>query len=253
VGAGYGADRDSGRSIVDDGNTAPTIWSIRPTLAHVTCHDYAVVTWEPESARARFDLAAHAFTTVVAKIGNDQWDQRGLGEWSARDLVGRGSRAFTLIGSCLEASDGEPGAPDLPDVPAYYRARAAARLKRSATARRGGGAGAALGTDPSATVVTTVARVRELVRASTDQVTVMTPAGTIRFLDYLVTRTFEITVHTLYLARALGVPVPDVLAEPVRAGLRLATAPGNDRPAAAELFLLLAGHEDVRQAPGFAA
>jgi hypothetical protein len=218
---------------------------ISPTLAALSCHDDAVATWELSSARVRFERAANAFTTVVAKIGRDQWDQRGLGQSSVRDLVGQGSRAFTTIESCLAVSEGESGAPDLRDVPAYYRALAATRWEHATAARPV--SVAALGAEPSVAVAATVARVRDLVRASTDRVAVMTPVGTLRLLDYLVTRTFEITVHTLDLARALGVPAPDVLADPVGAGLGLVAALGEDRPPTSDLFLLLTGHGRVQE------
>jgi hypothetical protein len=64
-------------------------------------------------------------------------------------------------------------------------------------------------------------------------------------VDYLPTRTFELTVHSLDLARALGVDPPEVLTPAVTACCELAGGLAGRRPHAADLLLLLTGREHL--------
>lgn len=60
-------------------------------------------------------------------------------------------------------------------------------------------------------------------------------------VDYLPTRTFELAVHGLDLARTLGLPTPASLAPGIAASLELAGAIGARLPTAGDLLLLLTG------------
>jgi hypothetical protein len=103
----------------------------------------------------------------------------------------------------------------------YFRATRAAAAGQ-AVAARGREAGAALGTDPAATVAEIAARVIPLVEARDGTELVMTIAGGMRLGDYLPTRTFELAVHTSDLATALDVPL-DVPASAAAQALQLVT------------------------------
>ncbi|MBL7495160.1 maleylpyruvate isomerase family mycothiol-dependent enzyme [Frankia nepalensis] len=204
----------------------------------------------PAAVRARFHLAAEAFTAVVAEVVTDQWDRPGLGEWSVRDLVGHGSRAFLTIEAYLAtapaaATAPTADAPELADAAAYYRAIRTALTDHAAVTQRGRDAGAALGADPAGAVAKIAARVDELVRATPDDAAVTTPWGRLRLVDYLRTRTFELTVHGLDLARAIGARPPAAIAEPVRDCLLFAAEIAGDLPAAPDLLLLLVGRENL--------
>ena len=111
----------------------------------------------------------------------------------------------------------------------------------AAIAQRGRETGEALGEDPAAAVRELVQRVTALVRNTQDDALVATPAGAMTLIDYLPTRTFELAVHTLDLARALGLPPPAALAPAVAASLELAGAIGSRLPSAGDLLLLLTG------------
>lgn len=70
--------------------------------------------------------------------------------------------------------------------------------------QRGRDAGVALGPDPPAAVEDIRRRMTDLVADSPDDALVATPIGRMRLIDYLVARTFELTVHTCDLCATLG-------------------------------------------------
>jgi hypothetical protein len=110
-----------------------------------------------------------------------------------------------------------------------------------AIAQRGRETGAELGADPAGAVREIVERITSLLRDTPEDAMVATPAGTMTLIGYLPTRTFELAVHGLDLARALGVEPPASLLPAVAASLELAGAIGARLPSAPELLLLLTG------------
>jgi uncharacterized protein (TIGR03083 family) len=158
--------------------------------------------YAPGSVRAAFEQSAAFFLATVERVGPAQWDRPGLGEWSVRDLVGHTGRALLTVESYL----GQPAAAvDLPTGADYLVTALAAHGDPAAVAQRGREAGAALGADPTAANRALVARVLSLVATADDTRLVTTPVGGMRLLDYLPTRIFELVVHTLDLAAAIGV------------------------------------------------
>ena len=73
-----------------------------------------------------------------------------------------------------------------------------------AIAERGKEAGRSLGDDLVGAVAVLAARVLERVDGEPDDAPVATPAGTMRLIDYLPSRVFELTVHRLDICRAVG-------------------------------------------------
>jgi hypothetical protein len=160
-----------------------------------------------------------------------------LGEWDVRALTGHTSRALTTVETYLAtAATGE-----LVAGPVEYFLAVRGATSPDAIAQRGRETGEALGEHPAAAVHELVQRVTVLVRNTPDDALVATPAGAMTLIDYLPTRTFELAVHTLDLARTLGLPPPASLAPAVAASLELAGAIGSRLPAAGELLLLLTG------------
>ncbi len=199
---------------------------------------------DPDSAllRARYDQAAAAFVGVVAAVDPDAWETPGLGEWTVRDLAGHTSRSLLTVELYLAA----PAATaDLPDPIAYFHAIGPALADGAGVTQRGREAGIALGADPAAAVAALAARVLDLVRASPDDAIATTPFGAIRLIDYLPTRTFELTIHTLDLVRATGAARPTGLDEAVAGSLLLAARLASTQPDAADKLLLLAGREEL--------
>lgn len=198
-----------------------------------------------DSGRACFAGAAAGFTELTGQIPPGAWDRPALGEWNVRDLAGHTSRALSTIESYL--ARGAVGEPTLDAVSYFLPAPGVpadpdARLRREAAiAQRGRDAGAALGDDPSAAVAALAQRVVRLVEATPGDATLATPAGVMTLAGYLPTRTFELAVHSLDLARALGLGVPPALAPAISASCELAGRLAGRLPSAAEFLLLLTG------------
>jgi uncharacterized protein (TIGR03083 family) len=153
-------------------------------------------------AEEHFAESARAYAALVAAIAPDQWTEPGLGEWDLRALVGHTSRSLLTVESYL----GQPAATEDLTSPAAYLA-AVAKVDPASVADRGRAAGAALGDDPAAAVRTLVDRVIPLV-AGDDDPLISTALGGMRLRQYLPTRTFELVVHGLDIARAAGLPAP---------------------------------------------
>jgi Mycothiol maleylpyruvate isomerase N-terminal domain len=123
-----------------------------------------------------------------------------------------------------------------------------ARQRRDAAiAERGRSSGAALGDDPAAAVKKLSRRVTALVNASPEDAPLATPMGMMTLAGYLPTRTFELTVHSLDLARALHRTAPASLKPAITASCELAGSLAGQLPAAPELLLLLSGRGGLPQ------
>jgi uncharacterized protein (TIGR03083 family) len=188
--------------------------------------DMTTADWQ--TSRQAFEEAAALFVTTTAQVSG-RWAERGLGEWDVRDLVGHTSRSLLTVETYLRMP---AAAVEVGSTAAYYRATRHP-ASGAAVAQRGRDAGAALGADPAAAVADIAARVPRLLDAADGTEVVTTIAGGMRLADYLPTRTFELVVHTLDLAAALGVPaaLPAVAAaEALRLVADLALAEGRAGP-----------------------
>ncbi len=194
-----------------------------------------------DAVRARYAGAAQAFLEVAGRVPDQAWSRPALGEWDVRALTGHTSRALTTVETYLAT----PAAGEQVAGPVEYFLAVRGATSPDAIAQRGRETGKALGQDPAAAVRELVRRVTDLVRNTPDDAPVATPAGAMTLIDYLPTRTFELAVHTLDLARALGLPPPASLAPAVAASLELAGAIGSRLPAAGDLLLLLTGRTSL--------
>ncbi len=186
------------------------------SLAHV------VFPWD--DSRRAFTDATEWFVRTAAIVG-DRWGRPGLGEWDVRALVGHTSRSLLTVETYLT----RPAATEEISSPVDYVRETRAIATGSAVAARGREAGAALGTDPAAAVATIAVRVLALVDACDGTELLTTIAGGMRLSAYLPTRTFELTVHTADLARALSVPLdvpPTAAAQALHVVADLAVADG---------------------------
>jgi uncharacterized protein (TIGR03083 family) len=195
--------------------------------------------------RALFEMATTTFTELADTIGPDRWSEPGLGVWSVRDLVGHTSRALLTIELYLARDTGTIA---LDSPVAYLLAAGAATgtaAGNEAIAQRGRDAGAALGPEPAAAVQQLAERVSSLVDRTAGDAPCSTPAGGITLAAYLPTRVYELTVHSLDLAAALGEDVPDTFDEPVAACLDLLAATIGATPSAVDVLLALAGRRSL--------
>lgn len=189
------------------------------------------MTVSPESsgAVAIFASAAHSFAALVHDIPADRWDGPGLGEWDLRALVGHASRSLITVSTYLaHAAERE----DVTNPQDYYVQirEYASKLGAADIIERGRQAGRDLGDDPSATVDGLVQRVlRELATAGNPLIAVIGGLG-IRLHAYLPTRTFELVVHGLDIARAVDISFPmpaDALEEATALAAQIAVAEGH--------------------------
>lgn len=197
------------------------------------------------SSDAHFTEAAHAYAALVSQIRPEQWDVPALGVWDLRALVGHAARSLITIDTYLD----KPAAEVVLDSPAAYIAAirvigATVVGDPAAVAERGRQAGAALGTDPAVAVQTLLDRVLARVEAAENPL-IETIGGGMLLANYLPTRTFELVVHSLDIARAVGLPPPAlseaVVAEVVTLTVGAALLQGDGAP----LLLALTGREPL--------
>ena len=168
-----------------------------------------------------YSQAARAVADLVGTIPPERWDGPGLGEWDLRALVGHTSRSLLTVETyLLRPAEQE----DLATAAAYVVA--GQRLAADAgggVAQRGRDAGTALGPRPAEGFAAIVDRVLPQCERADDPV-IATIAGGMRLSVYLETRTFELVVHGVDIADALGVAPPAFGSEVWQAALELATA-----------------------------
>ena len=191
--------------------------------------------------RAVYLSAAQGFLELVEQVPGTAWEIPALGVWDVRGLIGHASRALTTVESYL----GAPPTGKPVDGPVEYYLAIRGSTTPESIAQRGRETGDALGTDPAGAVREIVERLTALLGNTPDDALVASPAGTMVLIDYLPTRTFELAVHGLDLARVLEAEPPSSLMPGVAASLELAGAIGARLPTAPELLLLLTGRSGL--------
>ena len=191
-----------------------------------------------------FAEAAEAYAGLVAQIAPDQWAGPGLGVWDLRALVGHGARALVTVDTYLD----RPAQLEALDSPVAYLAAGSSATNHDAVAERGRQAGRALGDDPASTVRELVERVLPRIREAGDPL-IETIAGGMRLSAYLPTRTLELVVHGLDVARAAHLPPPGYSIGLLTEVTGLASAAAVRRDHGPTLLLALTGRQSLP--PGF--
>ena len=176
-----------------------------------------------------FEAAARGFAGLGRRIPGDRWDGPGLGAWDLRSLVGHTSRSLVTVSTYLHTTAAREDIATPQDY--YLRIReVAASAGADAIVERGRQAGRDLGVDPAAAIDEHVERVLdELARTDNPLIAVIGGLG-IRLHTYLPTRTFELAVHGLDIARATGLSFDlpdDVLDEAMVLAARIGVATGD--------------------------
>jgi uncharacterized protein (TIGR03083 family) len=175
-----------------------------------------------------FASAAAAFAKLVHELRGSAWTDPGLGEWDVRALVGHASRSLITVSTYLKTT-AEREDVDGP-VDYYVQIRDyASKSGAEAIIERGRQAGRDLGADPAATVDGLLARVLADLDGAGDPLIAVIGGLGIRLSSYLPTRTFELTVHGLDIARATGMDfaIPeDALTESAVLATRIGVALG---------------------------
>ncbi|AKK29408.1 maleylpyruvate isomerase N-terminal domain-containing protein [Mycobacterium sp. EPa45] len=139
--------------------------------------------------------------SVATQVPADRWDSPALGTWTVRTLVGHIGRSFTTV---IDYSARPAERAEVSDSAQYYLVIAPMLTDPEQIDARAVQAGLSLGERPLDVL-------RELQdRASTvldtDDRIIQTIAGGMRLSDYLPTRIFELGLHSIDLARAIGAP-----------------------------------------------
>ena len=164
-------------------------------------------------SKAACRQAVEFFLDAAGKVRPEQWDAPALGVWSVRDLVGHASRSITRI---EEFGARRAAAADVASAADHYRRSLGRPNANEQVAERGREAAKALGEDPLAAMREDWARAERILDATPEDEIIAYDNGGIRFGDYLETRVFELTIHALDLANAIGVE-----AQPPREALAL--------------------------------
>ncbi|MCL5053135.1 MULTISPECIES: maleylpyruvate isomerase N-terminal domain-containing protein [Ferrimicrobium] len=199
-----------------------------------------------------FQAAANGFVQLAGVVQPSQWGEPALGVWDVRGLVGHTARALSTVETYLTRSPGEPTI----SSPAEYFVAAlndrgdseVRRRQDDAIAERGRSEGSSLGPNPIERLVPLATRILILVESADAQALVLTPFGTITLANYLPTRTFELTVHSLDLARALKIEHPASLDQAIRSSCELAGQIAAQRCNSAELLRFFTGRKTTPEA-----
>lgn len=179
--------------------------------------------------RTTFAAAAGAFTDLVRRLPDTAFDGPGLGEWDLRALVGHTSRSLITVSTYLQTRAERE---DVTSAADYYLkvTPSALGIDPAAVAERGRQAGRDLGADPASAVARLAEQALADLAAAGDPLIEVIGGQGIRLSAYLPTRTFELAVHGLDIARAAGVafaPPPEVLADATRLAADIAALAGH--------------------------
>ncbi len=155
-----------------------------------------------QDIRETYLEAGEFFAKVVDQVDIDGWEVPALGEWCARDLTGHTYRSFTTILS-YSAKPGDKV--DLERPVDYFLKAFEGLADPKQVAERGRAAGLEIIDDPRMMVRGFAMYVKNKLEELADDHIMATPVGGMRLIDYLPTRTFELIIHTMDLAKAVGV------------------------------------------------
>lgn len=155
--------------------------------------------------RATYDAAATAFLDLVTPIPLERYAGPGLGDWDLRSLIGHTGRSLVTVATYLAT---RADAVEMASPAAYYAAvsRIVSSDAVGAVHQRGVDAGLGLGDDPLAVLRQQKADADAALDGLDGDPVVETIAGGMHVSAYLPTRTFELVVHSLDIARACQLP-----------------------------------------------
>ena len=146
--------------------------------------------------------AGEYFASVVDQVDIDGWDEPALGEWCVRDLAGHTYRAFTTVLSYSAALDDKV---EIERPVDYFLKVLGDNVGQKQVAELGRAAGLEIIDDPRMMVRGFAMYVKNKLDDLGDDHIMGTVVGGMRLIDYLPTRTFELIIHTMDLAKAVGV------------------------------------------------
>lgn len=170
--------------------------------------------------------AAHWWRSLVGGIDDHQWERHGLGDWTVRQLVAHGARAFRTV---VDYAGGEVKDPTRIETAAeYFRIVLAEQTPHLHIAERAKREAAEEADWVEASDRHWAAAERVIARLE-PWAELHLFVGEMRLDQYLATRVVELVVHGLDLSAAIGIP-----SDPPRGSARVALevlldlSPGED-------------------------
>ena len=153
--------------------------------------------------REGFRQAATFFSDVAAEVRPDQWDTLALGEWSVRELVAHASRTFASVHDWASPQR-TASRVEVPSPAGFYVRMFAPGGGNAGVMEQARESAQMLEGDIATQVRAARADALAVLIEISDHHPVASRAGGMRFIDWLATRTVELTVHGLDLAAAIG-------------------------------------------------
>lgn len=182
--------------------------------------------FEAAETATAFRQASGWWRSIVGSIEDHRWDDHALGDWTVRELVAHGDRAYRTVIEYVEGPTKDPT--EIFSAASYFRTvlaeetphvHIAARARQEATTE----------TDWIAATDRLGDEAERVVSTRTGDTTVHTFVGEMLLDQYLATRVVELVVHGLDLGDALGIGSPaPTLAARVAITVLLDLASGED-------------------------
>lgn len=190
------------------------------------------------TVRQTYLLAADSFAALIDRLPSGAWEAPALGVWNLRDLVGH--TAVAGLTQVITILDRRADVESISSAEGYYAFAKSIdptvyQAAVKASTQRARSDGETLGEYPAHTVHALLDQVITKLETIDDDtmVEIHELIGGMRLAAWLPTRTFELTVHSLDIAAATGIPadLPTVVVSDAAAlAARIAVATG-DGPA----------------------
>ncbi len=183
-------------------------------------------TFDADQTVAAYRDAAHWWRSLVGGVDDTQWDLPGLGEWSVRELVAHGARAFKTVSEYVEGEVKD--ATRIATAAEYFRIVLAEQTPHIHIANRAR-AEAAQHPDWVETTDRQWAAAELVVSNCPPDTDLHLFVGEMRLDQYLATRIVELTVHGQDLGAAIGIAThPPFEAAKVAVDVLLDLSTGDD-------------------------
>ncbi len=178
-----------------------------------------------------FAAASKYLVEVVRAVPESEWSRPGLGEWSVLELIGHANRAHETIVDYLNDPQ-----PQEPPGSSYFSDESIAQRGRESVAR--------LGTDPASAVAAKSDAVLEVVARTAADTILGSPVRTMTLAQYLPSRTAELVIHALDLARALELDL-DPPNNALAASLHFVTGISVRKNSGTDVLMALTGRSEL--------
>ena len=158
----------------------------------------------PALVRRAFADAVGNFLQTAALIDAAKWDDAGTDQWSVLELFSHAARGMNVVVDYLDVAVDPATTASVDGASTYFQVALANEGIHQGIVDRALAAASDYRDDPLGTVTDTAARVLTRVSVTPDDRVMQVFAGTIRFVDYLETRTVELVLHTFDLQLACG-------------------------------------------------